>query len=412
MSCPPVPAKVVPHLVGFIDKLSLWYVRFNKLRIKGDAGPEACEASLCTLYHVLLSMARLMAPFTPFLADTMYYYLKPALPQEQQEDTVHFDMVPDVDESSRDESIERAVAAMQLVVETGRTARDQASVSLRIPLPKCIVVTSSRELISYVEPLSDYIVEQLNVQSVEFSDAVSDYISVSLEPDNRRLGKRLGKHRPAVVAALKAMSHSDVVKFRQDGSCSLLTVRGPHSQRCLGVARIGEFDITIEDVIVQTTFIGDAKQFVSHSAGEVVVIISREPDDACVRLGQARTLVAHVQGLRKQALLTIEDEVRIFADYGAGSATSRFIRDHRDYVESSLKVAIEPMAELSPEAHIVADDRKEVGNVPAIRLPYCDAALHRSSPANRSGWSLPDDECRPRGRRPPPSLNIVAGREQ
>lgn len=70
---------VTPRLIKFVDNLTNWYVRFNRRRLKGEGGKEDCLRALETLYSVLLSMVRVMAPFTPFITETMYQNLRRAL---------------------------------------------------------------------------------------------------------------------------------------------------------------------------------------------------------------------------------------------------------------------------------------------------------------------------------------------
>lgn len=67
---------VTPRLVKFVDNLTNWYVRFNRRRLKGDGGKEDCLCALDTLCSVLLCMVRVMAPFTPFITETMYQNLR------------------------------------------------------------------------------------------------------------------------------------------------------------------------------------------------------------------------------------------------------------------------------------------------------------------------------------------------
>ena len=82
---------VVPRLVRFVDHLTNWYVRMNRKRLKGDGGKEDCHHALQTLFSVLFSMIRVMAPFTPFLTELMYRNLKHlVVAAGQSADSVHF----------------------------------------------------------------------------------------------------------------------------------------------------------------------------------------------------------------------------------------------------------------------------------------------------------------------------------
>lgn len=70
---------VTSNLIKFVDNLTNWYVRLNRRRLRGEAGREECLRALETLCSVLLCMVRVMAPFTPFITETMYQNLKRVL---------------------------------------------------------------------------------------------------------------------------------------------------------------------------------------------------------------------------------------------------------------------------------------------------------------------------------------------
>ena len=87
---------VVPRLVDMIEQLCNWYIRMNKDRFSGGSGDDDRQASLCTLYEVLITMCKMMAPLTPFFVEALYQNLKKALPPAEQHGSIHFDMIPEV----------------------------------------------------------------------------------------------------------------------------------------------------------------------------------------------------------------------------------------------------------------------------------------------------------------------------
>jgi isoleucyl-tRNA synthetase len=124
---------VTPQLLKLIDTLTNWYIRLNRKRLKGDNGIEDAKVALNVLCEVLFTLTRLMAPFSPFICETMYQNLKNYIP-ESSEDTrsVHFLMFPKVKEVYFNEDIERAVGNMQTVIELGRFIREQKTISLKV----------------------------------------------------------------------------------------------------------------------------------------------------------------------------------------------------------------------------------------------------------------------------------------
>ncbi len=113
---------VIPELLKFLDKLTNWYLRMNRTRMRGQVSEEDAVASLTTMYNVLLALTQLMAPLTPFITEAMYLNLKNAL-GPNAEDSVHFLPIPSVNKTAIDKDIERRVQALQVVIELGRNVR-------------------------------------------------------------------------------------------------------------------------------------------------------------------------------------------------------------------------------------------------------------------------------------------------
>src|SRR5277367_1650832 len=119
---------VVPRLLGLIDDTTNWYIRFNRKRLKGELGVEDTLHALNTLFEVLYTLVRGLAPFTPFVADMIYLRLLPHIPKELHGvdmRSVHFLPYPEVRQELFDEVVERRVARMQKVIELGRLSRER-----------------------------------------------------------------------------------------------------------------------------------------------------------------------------------------------------------------------------------------------------------------------------------------------
>jgi len=134
---------VVPGLVSFIGQLTNIYVRYNRSRLKGKNGIEDTLCALTTLYDVLLTLCKTMAPFTPFFVENMYQNLRRCLPDAgQSEPSVHFCAFPIPSLDALDRRVETSVNRMQGVIEIGRQIRERNGKSLKTPLKRCIVVHS------------------------------------------------------------------------------------------------------------------------------------------------------------------------------------------------------------------------------------------------------------------------------
>ena len=117
--------RVIPKLLKFIEQLTNWYVRFNRPRLKGETGPEDCVHALTTLYAVIDAGNKLMSPACPFITEKLYQNLKKLRPSSKNDGSIHFQMIPEVDQSLISEEIEEAVANMTNVIKLARTIRDQ-----------------------------------------------------------------------------------------------------------------------------------------------------------------------------------------------------------------------------------------------------------------------------------------------
>lgn len=197
------------------------YIKLNRPRLQrkeDDASVDDCMTALCALYEVLLLLCKLMAPLTPFLAEHLYRRLAVALPRAEREDSVHFCRVPDVLESARDPQIERAVAALQPVVELGRTARDRKKLGLKVPLPDILVVHRDQQYLDDVLSLERYVQKELNVRSVRalrFADA-AQHVRLKAMPNHTVLGARFGKAYGGWQAKIRALEHEPLARLLEE----------------------------------------------------------------------------------------------------------------------------------------------------------------------------------------------------
>uniref|UniRef100_A0A8D1N1X7 Isoleucine--tRNA ligase, cytoplasmic n=2 Tax=Sus scrofa TaxID=9823 RepID=A0A8D1N1X7_PIG len=165
---------VVPRLVKFVDVLTNWYVRMNRRRLKGENGVEDCVMALETLFSVLLSLCRLMAPYTPFLTELMYQNLKmlidPVSVRDKDTLSIHYLMLPHVREELIDKKTESAVSRMQSVIELGRVIRDRKTIPIKYPLKEIVVIHQDPEALDEIKSLEKYIIETIVVEGHELHE--------------------------------------------------------------------------------------------------------------------------------------------------------------------------------------------------------------------------------------------------
>ena len=311
---------VMPALVSYVTQLTNWYVRLNRDRLKGleegDAEAEA-ETGLQVLYDVLLDVTIIMAPFTPFITEFFYQHLRkfqPSYPEASngggssnpvmpgKSDSVHFLRLPSYDESRLNADAVASMEALQAIVEQGRNAREKRNISLRTPIKQVVAIlrNPSDSVVAAIKgPLKKYILSELNAWDLIVVPKADqhDWVTMSLTPDFKALGKSLGKKMKAVGAAIKNLSHDDAVRVLEEGKLVVEDV---------------EIDAT--NLISKLSFskAGDNWEATPSADGGSVVALDCTQDEEIIAAGTARELVSHIQRLRKAAGLELKDLVEYF----------------------------------------------------------------------------------------------------
>ncbi|XP_013800744.2 isoleucine--tRNA ligase, cytoplasmic isoform X4 [Apteryx mantelli] len=325
---------VVPRLVKFVDILTNWYIRMNRRRLKGENGTEDCIMALETLFSVLYSMCRLMAPYTPFITELMYQNLKtlidPASVQEKNTESIHYLMLPQVREDLIDKKIESAVSCLQSVIELGRVIRDRKTIPVKYPLKEVVVIHQDPEALENIRSLEKYILEELNVRQVTLSTDKDKYgIRLRAEPDHMVLGKRLKGAFKLVMAAIKELKSEQLEKFQETGT---IVVEG--------------HELHGEDLRLMYTFdqvAGGSAQFEAHSDAQVLVLLDVTPDQSMVDEGVAREVINRIQKLRKKRNLVPTDEITVYyRSNPEGDYLDTVIKEHTDFIFATVKAALKP----------------------------------------------------------------------
>ncbi|KAL8545029.1 hypothetical protein ACS0TY_005292 [Phlomoides rotata] len=288
---------VVPYLLKFLDNLTNIYVRFNRKRLKGRTGEEDCRIALSTLYHVLLTACKSMAPFTPFFTEILYQNLRKV--SRGSEESIHFCSFPIV-EGKRGDRIEESVSRMTTIIDLARNIRERHNKPLKTPLKEMVIVHPDADFLDDIAgKLREYVLEELNVKSLVPCNDTLKYATLRAEPDFSVLGKRLGKSMGAVSKEVKAMSTEAILAFEKAGE---ITIAG-HVLKVSDIKINRDFkppgDAKIEDI--------DAK-----GDGDVLVILDLRGDESLHEAGVAREIVNRIQKLRKKAALEPTDLVEVY----------------------------------------------------------------------------------------------------
>jgi len=300
------------RLIGFLEDLTNWYVRLNRSRLKGGDGQDSALTSLAVLYEVLLKMAVIMAPFTPFFAEYLYQHLRKRLPRLSwlnapldemgRADSVHYIMLPSVKCAHTDNAVVIGMRLLQQAVELGRRAREAVNISMKTPVKQVVIVCDSAKALSALEgDLEAYVLEELNAWGVLLTSDVDRWCTISALPNLPVLAKRLGKKIRAATNAIKCLDSTNLRSYSKKGSIDI-NVGGERYWLAEG------------ELIIKSTFSGDKTQYaaMSSSDGALTVAVCITQDDALRRQGIVRELCNRVNKLRKKGKLNIADEIDVF----------------------------------------------------------------------------------------------------
>src|SRR3954454_21582398 len=270
-------------IAAFVDDdLSNWYVRRSRRRFwDGD------RAAFDTLETCMVTVAQLLAPFTPFIADEIYDNL------DGSEPSVHLTDWPR--RGARDVELEAAMAVARETVRLGMSARSGAKVKLRQPLHEAVVVAAGRER-DAIERLSEVVRDELNVKTLRFVEQADELGSYEIKPNYRTLGPRFGKSMPQVAHAIEALDPLHVAA----------ALRAGHT---LGVAIDGhDHELTADDLMVAMR---PLEGYQLEREGSHAVALELALDDGLRREGLAREVVHAIQNARKAAGLAVEDRITL-----------------------------------------------------------------------------------------------------
>jgi isoleucyl-tRNA synthetase len=347
---------VVPYLVRFIDGLTNVYVRYNRRRLKGRNGPADTAAALGALYEVLLTLCKVMAPFTPFFAEAIYQNLARALPPGSAPASVHWCDFPEARaEAAGDAQLQASVGRMQGVIDLARQIRERAGRPVKTPLAELIVVhPDAAFLADLTGELAVYVQEELNVRTLTPCADPLRYATLRAEPDWSLLGKRLGRQMAAVGAAVRALPQADILRYDAGEALTVCgdVVLAPGEMRVLRDFRAPEG--------------AAAGQLESAGDGEVLVVADLTEDEALLAAGTAREVVNRVQRLRKSSGLAVTDAVAVFLRTPAGEGGAALwaaLGSQRAYVLEAVGCEARPAGEMPAGAEVVASEAHELGGV-------------------------------------------------
>lgn len=299
----------------FVDQLSNWYLRRSRRRYWKTESDSDKAAAYATLYEALKSLAFLLAPTMPFLADHLYQNLVRSTSSDAPV-SVHLADWPDYDPDRIDESLNSDMTTVMKLASLGHAARNSENLKVRQPLSKAAFVVGNLEEQRVVDAYASLLQDELNVKSVSLLDSASEAVRFSLNPLPRQLGQRFQALFPKVRKVLLELPPDKSARKLLDGESLKVTVEGE------------TYEITPDEVEVRA----ESKEgFAVASEGAYLAALVTELTPELVKEGLVREFVRRVQSLRKDADLDIADRIRLY--YTASDQLTQAINSHEAYIQ-------------------------------------------------------------------------------
>ncbi len=283
--------RAIPPFMECIDQLTNWYIRRNRSRFWSEEFSQDQDEAFATLYTVILTLSKVMAPFVPFLSEVIYGQLR----MEQDPVSVHLTNFPKVDPSLRDETMEKEMAFVQAVVSSGHALRKEHKIKVRQPLAKAHMVSSDPIILASLKKREHLIAEELNVKEIVYHEEEGSFVELIAKPNFRVLGKKVGGKMNAV--------HKVVLLFTQNQLQRLF------SSKDVEIEVEGEkILLTLEDVNVERK-VRDG--VIAHSLDGITVALDTALTHQLIEEGLAREIVNKINLARKELGFAITDRVAL-----------------------------------------------------------------------------------------------------
>ncbi|MEL6864864.1 MAG: isoleucine--tRNA ligase [Bacteroidota bacterium] len=287
------PTRAGRKIQTFVENhLSNWYVRLCRRRFwKGEYGQDKI-AAYQTLYQCLTTVAKLMAPISPFFSDWLYRNFN-SITQLEPHISVHLSDFPNAEEAAIDKALEQRMDYAQRISSLVLSLRRKENLRVRQPLQKILLPVLDSSFMEQVDGVKDLILAEVNIKEIEYITDDNGVIKKKIKPNFKTLGRRLGKNMKAAAAAISQFSQDDIAQLEKSGQY-VLDINGEQFE--LGLE---DFEISSEDI--------PGWQVATDNGLTVALDITLT--EALQAEGTARELVNRIQNMRKNKDFNVTDKI-------------------------------------------------------------------------------------------------------
>ena len=306
--------KLLKKVELFIDDLSNWYIRRNRRRFWKSENDTDKFVAYQTLYDVLLSLIKLLAPILPFITERMYLNISKDDPNENH-DSIHLSHYVKHEDDKIDMDLLKKVETLKKIIESGRAARKKANIKVRQPLSDLKIYQNDPTLTEFILDQQQLILDELNIKTISIMTSLKDMGSFSIKPNFKILSSKFEKDMQSVVKYIATLDPYDVMG-------KYLSNKKIASEK---------FDVIKEDVIIQIQGHEKEEAFFSN---DIIVSINTEIDESLAVEGLIRELIRHVQVMRKEADFNVDDRIILSGSFS--DDIKHAIASHKEYFMNEI----------------------------------------------------------------------------
>ena len=304
----------------FTDELSNWYVRRSRDRFWANGMEQDKINAYMTLYTCLVTLAKVCAPFVPFMTEEIYQNLVTNLDKTAPE-SIHLCDFPVANEDYIDEKLEENMETVLEIVTLGRACRNVSGMKNRQVLSKAYVESKKKLDENYY-----YIIkEELNVKELEFVDDASSFVSYNVKPNLKTVGPKFGAILPKINQMLRMGDGTAYVRELKENGKVVLEI---------GEAKV---ELLEEDLLIETT---KSEKYISMQEDDMIVVLNIELTPELIEEGFVRELISKIQNLRKESGFEVQNHIEIY--YSGNDKLAEIIeRNKNEIADDTLADKIE-----------------------------------------------------------------------
>ncbi len=313
-------------ITSLVDALSNWYVRRCRDRFwASETDLLDKHDAYWTLYETLLELSKLVAPFVPFLAETLWRQLTAPFGSSTLR-SVHLCDFPKVIDDRIDQELTASMRLLREIASLGRAARAEAKLKVRLPLSRVEVVLASDERIAWLQMHDELVREELNVKEVAYTTDGADYVQYNVVPNFKRLGPRVGKQIQLLKAELgKADGNQLLADLKSSGFV---------------VVKLGGEDLRLDGEDIEVRLEAKPGWAAAQGSGCVVVLNTEVTDELRIE-GAAKDLIRQIQSRRKELACQYTERIEVAVETDDAEIVAA-IQKHRDLIaQETLSISLE-----------------------------------------------------------------------